>query len=173
MKQLISILLLLITSFQLMAQDKLTDELEQALQFTLKSREHANKAAEELGFYEGSADLEEIKYHLYESRIAMDSLLTNVQKAGYKGTDAFYSAKDLNLKGIQQNTQSIKQQLKETAADIKQVMKEIDLVFTNTPYNLGTYLYQTFQKFNHVQEQLQQVERDLKTTLKANQKKLP
>lgn len=154
------------------AQDKLTSQLKQALDLIQKSQEHANQAADELGFYDGAADFSEIEYHLYESRIAMDSLLINLQKAVYKTTDAFYTAQDQKQTNLQHKTSLIKSQLEETITDIKRVTKEIDLVFTNTPYNLDTYLNQSFQEFNNILKQLHQIGQDSKAAFKASRKNL-
>lgn len=165
----IFIFLLLIVNLA-QAQNKLTSQLKQVLDLIHQSQEHANQAADELGFYDGSADFSEIEYHLYESRIAMDSLLINLQKADYKTTDAFYTAQDQKQRDLQHQTSLIKSQLEETITDIKRVTKEIDLVFTNTPYNLDTYLNQSFQKFNNILKQLRQIEQDSKATFKATRK---
>ena len=161
MMKIFTFFLFWIACFTLQAQKHTSPEFQQALQLIQQAREHAHDAAEQLGFYEGSADFNEIKYHLYESRIAMDSLLVYTQKTEYKVTDASYVAEDLKEADLQERAKSIKILLKVTSTKLLKVMKEIDLVFTNTPYNLDTYLYKPFQEFNQIQQQLLQIEQKL------------
>lgn len=170
MKQIFLLLVIILFHWAGRAQPTLSQQIKQTQKLTGLALGYAQDAAEELGFYQGALDFEEVKTHLYQARIAMDSLSINLTRAGYVATDASYTAHDLKQEGLRQQIIRVKTTMDSTTIKLEKVKKQIDMVFTNPPYNLDTYLFQPFQQYDQIQNKLFQSYKKLKTIQRSANK---
>ena len=168
MKNIAILFFLLALTLNIQAQNPLISEFEKALDLTDKAREHAQNTAQNLGFFNGAADLEEIKYHNFEVRSEMDSLYIYTIKAEYKATDIAYAASKLNQKFTQKQADSARELLNTATKSINESRNKLDLIFDELSLeNVDIQSNQAIEYFNMANRQLKQAERELKAALKT------